>query len=513
MKTHPDIVIVVLDTQRVDRLSCYGYEKATTPHLDELAAGATRYTQAISPAHWTLPAHVSILTGLYPVQHTVTQYNSVLPDSIPTLAERLRQAGYFNVLLSNNPFIGAMNNGLRRGFDRVSNYSYIGSGLWTSRFQPPPKSKGYWAQCRYQMRRFLSQCLRLNEDSTPTWWSTALTSLVESLLHFRGGSKFYDTQHTMHEAADVLIRRRKLHRSDQPIFTFINLMGTHIPYAPPRWALERFVFPVLGSRNWREVIHHSNAFGLDVMNWFHTSASLAESQTMLSGFYDAEVYAQDTQVGYFLAQLRKAAILDDTLLIVVADHGEHLGEKQRVNHSYGAYQPLAHVPLLIQGPQQGFEPAKIDDRFISTRRIFHTVLQAAGAALPEEQSLSLTAAAAEALPVVCEAEPSTWILERLARATQDADRLAKSRQYIRAIYAGDHKLIANAYDPHELYAVRRDPQELQELSAVDTDTKTKMQEMLKVFDDSLQKPQEGHVFAQEQDPAVLQRLKDLGYWG
>jgi len=511
MKTQPDIVIVVLDTQRVDRLSCYGYEKATSPHLDELAADATRYTQAISPAHWTLPAHVSMMTGLYPTQHTVTQYTSVLPDKIPTLAERLRKAGYFNVLLSNNPFIGAMNNGVRRGFDRVANYSYIGSGLWTSKFQPPPKSKGYWAQFRYQVRRLLSQTLGLNADSHPTWWSTAMMTLVESLLHFRGGSKFYDTQHTMHAAADVLIRRRKLHRADQPIFTFINLMATHIPYAPPRWAMERFVFPELGSRSWREVIHSSNAFGLDVMNWFHTAAPFDECQSRLSGFYDAEVYAQDTQVGYFLAQLRQAGILDDTLLIVVADHGEHLGEKQRVNHSYGAYQPLAHVPLIIRGPRQGFA-AKTDDRFISTRRIFHTVLQAAGAAQPEEQSLGLTAEGAEALPVVCEAEPSTWILERLARATQDAERLAKSRQYIRALYAGEHKLIANAYDPHERYAVRRDPQELQELSAADADTATKMQEMLKVFDDSIQKPQDGQVFAQEQDPAVLQRLKDLGYW-
>lgn len=87
--TRPDILFLVLDTQRLDRLSCYGYPRPTSPHLDAIAAQATRFTQAVAAAQWTVPSHASMFTGLYPSEHTMVQSYSVLPDSLPTLAERL----------------------------------------------------------------------------------------------------------------------------------------------------------------------------------------------------------------------------------------------------------------------------------------------------------------------------------------------------------------------------------------------------------------------------------------
>lgn len=90
MKRQPDIVFLVLDTQRLDRLSCYGYPLETSPHLDAFAADATRFTNAFAAAQWTIPSHSSMFTGLYPTAHTTVQSSSRLPDSIPTLAERLR---------------------------------------------------------------------------------------------------------------------------------------------------------------------------------------------------------------------------------------------------------------------------------------------------------------------------------------------------------------------------------------------------------------------------------------
>ncbi|MEM7795555.1 MAG: sulfatase-like hydrolase/transferase, partial [Cyanobacteria bacterium P01_C01_bin.118] len=55
--TQPDVIFLVLDTQRVDRLSCYGYEKPTSPNIDAFAAGATRFKVAIAPGQWTIPSH------------------------------------------------------------------------------------------------------------------------------------------------------------------------------------------------------------------------------------------------------------------------------------------------------------------------------------------------------------------------------------------------------------------------------------------------------------------------
>ena len=116
MTSRPDIVLLVLDTQRVDRLSCYGCSPETSPYIDALAADATIFRHAASPASWTVPAHASMFTGHYPSLHHTVQSYSVLPKTLPTLAERLRDSGYFTAAFCNNPLVGVVNNGLRRGF-------------------------------------------------------------------------------------------------------------------------------------------------------------------------------------------------------------------------------------------------------------------------------------------------------------------------------------------------------------------------------------------------------------
>ncbi|MFL5704743.1 MAG: sulfatase-like hydrolase/transferase, partial [Ktedonobacteraceae bacterium] len=129
MTSRPDIVLLVLDTQRVDRLSCYGSEEEISPYIDELASDATIFNYAVAPAQWTVPSHASMFTGVYPSTHNTLQSFSVLPRTLPTLAERLRDSGYSTVAFCNNPLVGVVNNGLRRGFHSFLNYS----GLMTSR--------------------------------------------------------------------------------------------------------------------------------------------------------------------------------------------------------------------------------------------------------------------------------------------------------------------------------------------------------------------------------------------
>nr|WP_322488918.1 sulfatase-like hydrolase/transferase [Chloroflexus sp.] len=72
MRRHPDIVLLVLDTQRSDRLSCYGYARPTSPQLDEFATGATHFQRAFATAQWTIPSHASLFTGTYPLEHRTT---------------------------------------------------------------------------------------------------------------------------------------------------------------------------------------------------------------------------------------------------------------------------------------------------------------------------------------------------------------------------------------------------------------------------------------------------------
>ena len=111
------ILLVTIDTLRADHVGCYGAERAATRTLDALAAAGVRFEAAVSPAPLTLPSHTSLMTALDPPGHGV-RHNEVfrLPDAIPTLAERLREAGY-----ATGAVVGSLvldrRYGLARGFD------------------------------------------------------------------------------------------------------------------------------------------------------------------------------------------------------------------------------------------------------------------------------------------------------------------------------------------------------------------------------------------------------------
>lgn len=100
-----NLLFVVVDTWRADHCSLYGYERPTTPHLDELARDALVFEDAISQCSWTAPAVASLLTGLYPTEHGVVHGEPLQPRQ-QTLMEHLQQAGLSTYALSTNPLIG-----------------------------------------------------------------------------------------------------------------------------------------------------------------------------------------------------------------------------------------------------------------------------------------------------------------------------------------------------------------------------------------------------------------------
>ena len=89
----PRLVVISVDTLRADRLGCYGYARPTSPNLDALAAAGTLVERVVAPSPWTLPSHVSLMTGLYPHRHGVKNHDHRLRTAIPTLAGRLGEAG------------------------------------------------------------------------------------------------------------------------------------------------------------------------------------------------------------------------------------------------------------------------------------------------------------------------------------------------------------------------------------------------------------------------------------
>lgn len=111
----PSVVLIGLDTLRADRLSSYGYDRPTTPHLDALAAEGVRFDQAISTAPWTAPSFASIFTGRMPSSHGVVDRLTGLAGELETVTERFRRAGWRTQAYAFKPFL--FNLGFEQGFD------------------------------------------------------------------------------------------------------------------------------------------------------------------------------------------------------------------------------------------------------------------------------------------------------------------------------------------------------------------------------------------------------------
>jgi arylsulfatase A-like enzyme len=506
----PDILFIVLDTQRADRLSCYGYPLKTSPNLDALAADATLFRRAIAPAQWTIPSHASMFTGLYPSEHQTLQSYSVLPDGIPTLAERLNQGGYYTAGFCNNPLVGVINNGLRRGFYSFLNYS----GLLTSRPNQAGRSPDLISRYRQLFKRLLAGTL--NEVQNAFARSDALLAfsftplmvpLWQTALSFKG-----NTEKSLDDAANLLIHRKGV-KTDQPVFAFMNLMGTHMPYHPPRRYVEKFAPHVLRDRSAQ---HYLRRFNSDVYGWLAPlTGSLDEPQkATLDGMYDAEVAYQDEQLGQFFHRLRESGQLDNTLVVICSDHGEHLGEKQFIGHSLSVYNELVQVPLIVRDPQGCFPKETVSDRLVSTRCLFHTMLQASGLATEEEAASSLhhaCVAVSDSAPIFAEAIPPQNVLNLLQKRQPQLVRDRACDQTRRAVWIGSHKLIETGTEHLELYDFHNDPQEHLNLSAILPENVEVLQDCLQLFSGQMTATATLERAPGFDDPEVQRRLRDLGY--
>src|SRR5262245_43546439 len=110
------VILVSIDTLRADHVGLYGYPRETTPFLDRWSKDATVFEHAYTTAAWTLVAHMTMLTGLFPEQHDVIGKRRALSPGIPLLAERLQKAGYRTICLHAPGWIEARH-GFHRGFD------------------------------------------------------------------------------------------------------------------------------------------------------------------------------------------------------------------------------------------------------------------------------------------------------------------------------------------------------------------------------------------------------------
>ncbi len=511
MSDRPDIILLVLDTQRADRLSCYGYEQETSPNLDAFAADATLFRHAFSPAQWTVPSHSSMFTGLYPSVHNTQQSFSILPKKLTPLSERLLQNGYYTSAFCNNPLVGVVNNGLRRGFFSFLNYS----GWLTSRPNQAGKPVTLFGRYRQLFKRLLGNVLHRMQDSfarSDALLAFAFTPIMvpfwQTALSFKG-----NTAKSLKDAASLHIERPGV-KAGQPIFSFINLMGTHMPFHPARHHIERFAPEVLRDKKARRFLSRFNG---DVFGWLSPlSSPLAEQhKSILDGMYDAEVATQDEQLGLFFDKLRSSGALDNTLVMVVADHGEHLGEKHLLGHSVSLYNMLTHVPLIVRDPTGALPRGEVVEQPISTRRIFQTAVSAAGIATPSEQAYTLSHLGdkdPDRQTVFAEAQTPQNVLNLMTKFKPDLVAEHKVDQHRKAVWSGTYKLIRTGPEQVELFDYINDPAETTDLAAEKPEEVQRMLDLLWKFErESEQAALKAGRITDQDDPNLRRHLRALGY--
>jgi arylsulfatase A-like enzyme len=514
-RRQPNVLFIVLDTQRRDRLSLYGAARETSPELDQFAAGGTLFERAVSAAQWTVPSHTSMFTGLYPSTHQVTQADGRLSGAYPALAEILRGAGYHTAAFCNNPLVGVLNNGLQRGFDRFYNYASAAP------FRPTEERRsrlhrGTLRAFRHYFARPLGNQFAHSDTLFRLSLHPSFVPLWTRLINYKG-----NTAHSI----DDLIAYWGAHQAggaDKPLFAFLNLMGVHTPYNPPQDYLDR-VAP--GLHHDRHAYQFMRAFNADAVRWASPAdPPLADWQRQtLDDFYDAEIAHQDFHLGRLLRDLKQSGALANTLVIICADHGEGHGDHGYLGHSFVVYHELVHVPLVIHYPDYFPACGRVTAN-ISTRRLFHTVLEAAGvkppldAADPNADTVNLTlrhvangAPDAEGGLAFAEAFPPEIFLGVIQHRDESLINRLRLSSVRRGVYRADHKLVTVGGQVEGLFDLAADPAETRDLAPEQAMLAAELERKLAIFVSTAESRRADRAAFAPVDDSVLDQLRALGY--
>ncbi len=334
----PDIVLIVIDTLRADRLSCYGYPRPTSPFIDELAAEGALFEDVTAQYAWTVPSMVSMFSGRY-----VTDRREILVDDVPCLAESLRGAGYRTFAEVANQLIDGKG-GLARGFEHFD-----------SSANTRPRETG-----DRENSRNLGDLDR------------ALRPVLERAL------------------AEEPAERRA------PFFLYLHAMEPHHPYRP-RPRLDAVLPPTEAAPAWPDawqtaILERAQSGRAPDAN---LDAKLGGVQTE-RGRYDQEIRFVDEGLRRLLAHLGEIGLLDRAVVAVLSDHGEglwdhrspsprqtarlHPGEVFYAEHGRVLFKEAIATPFVLLGA--GVPKGLRVRAAVENVDLFPTLLELAGVPLP-----------------------------------------------------------------------------------------------------------------------------------
>ncbi|WP_137284580.1 sulfatase [Halorussus salinisoli] len=283
-----NVVLLTADALRADHLSCYGYERETSPVLDELAEESLRFTNAYSASSHTREAVPALLTGEYPDVAVDSGYHL----ATDTIASTLSKEGFATAGFHSNPFVSRAY-GFGQGFDHFDDDLHLGQHKVIALAQR--------ALDKIRNRHY-ARADEINERSLD--WLDSL---------------------------DV----------EESFFLWNHYMDTHGPYEPPG--------------EYATLYADHGLSGRDAQSLYQRAIDDPESITdderqLLVDLYDAEIRYNDKYLGEFIDALRERGLLEESLVVVTADHGDAFGEHGYYEHPRYLHDEITHVPLFVRPP-------------------------------------------------------------------------------------------------------------------------------------------------------------------
>jgi arylsulfatase A-like enzyme len=427
----PNVLIILWDTTRADRLSMYGYSLETTPRMAKWAEKhGVIFEKAISPDMWTVPSHASLFTGLDPGTHGAGFDHRWLDAKNVTLAEWFGEHGWDTYAFSANPNLSPSRVNLLQGFENIE----------TSWRKP-------WAD---DVKALLKKKLIKSDRSTE----------ISPGAKKKGGTGFYNAGPIAHLALTNWLDTRE--EKDKPFLVYLSYMEAHKPRVPYLDSRKKLTDPPVIELGLQTDLSLNNQLLYSYDKLSYTPAELEA----INRVYDATLVDLDNATADLLEDLDARGILDDTIIVFTADHGEQLGEHQQFGHRSGVYQQLLHVPLVIAYPRK-LNPRRVSVP-VTNLQVFDTLLTLAGLESPQ------TGHAQGDLTVVKDALVGVFSetlsidkegFGKIRKMYPDIGRDVWANTY-QSVVHGNWKLIESInFDSHELvdcelYDLETDPDEL-----------------------------------------------------
>src|SRR5262245_50050237 len=296
----------------------------------------------------------------------------------------------------------------------------------------------------------------------------------------------------------------------EPFFRYTISWDMHLPYAARESYAARWLPPGM-------TLSQAQQVNRDFLRYLAGQISMSEEDfAVLQACYDSALASLDAEIGALLAWLRQRGMLDRTLLIITSDHGENIGDHGLMSHAYSLHDTLIHVPLIVRYPAL-FPSGQRVTQQVQLTDLFPTMLDVLGLDVPhvrqELQGVSLLAPSDTPEERLAYAEmlaphPSMAALNRRTGSPENTPYPAFDRA-LRCLRTPATKVIWASDGNHALYDLRLDPHETVNLYTHEPQLAKEYLDLLEAGRPPVGAPPLPP--APPMDPAMHQRLRDLGY--